>query len=142
MAKRAGRDSKMGIKKKNYQQSIVREVDKVDTLDTPLFRKKIAKNQSTILSKNTSFLMRECPLFCFILFAYSGHRIYVKCSLILFSNSIISIFESFPCVKSVFKIKQIIKIKNFYWNRGMSTLSTMSSIIFTVIQYSFIYFIR
>lgn len=43
MAKRAGRDSKMGIKKKNYQQSIVREVDKVDTLDTPLFRKKIAK---------------------------------------------------------------------------------------------------
>jgi len=73
-----------------------------------------------------------------VLFADSGHRICVKCPLIIYNNSIISISESFSCIKLALKIRQDKTIKNFYQNKGMSALSTMSSIIFTVIEYSVI----
>lgn len=52
MAKRAGRDSKMGIKRRISTNNS--KVDEVDTLDTPLFRKKIVKLKAH-LSKKTPF---------------------------------------------------------------------------------------
>lgn len=61
--------------------------------------------------------------------ADNGHRANIICSLLL-HNSVFSIFSLISCVKYVLTIIQNKKIKKFYQSAGMSTVSTLSRIIF------------
>jgi len=135
MAKRAGRDSKMGIKKKNINNQ---QQNRGHTGHTghPFTQENNSKIKH-IFEQKMPFMEERMSN---DLFVDNGHRVYVKCSLTLYNNSIISIFDSFSCIKSMLKIEQYRNIRNFYRSEGMSTLSSVSSIILIVIQISFILF--
>ncbi len=81
------------------------------------------------------------------LFTDTGLCRLFQCSTTLDNNSILCIFRTISCVKSVLKTGQDKKIKKFFQCEGVSTLSSMSVIIFELIVMSIIkhnnyYFIK
>src|SRR5215211_2105523 len=110
MAKRARRDSKMGIKKNinNQQQNS----GHTGHTGHPFTQEKNSKIKH-IFEQKMPFMEERMSN---DLFVDNGHRGYVKCSLTLYNNLIISISESFSCIKLVLKIRQDKTIKNFYQN--------------------------
>jgi hypothetical protein len=59
----------------------------------------------------------------------TGHPPSFECSKTLYNNSVFSSFRIISCVKSVLKKAKDKKIKKFYWSEGMSTMSSVSSIL-------------
>jgi hypothetical protein len=59
----------------------------------------------------------------------TGHPPSFECSKTLYNNSVFSSLRIISCVKSVLKKAKDKKIKKFYWSEGMSTMSSVSSIL-------------
>jgi hypothetical protein len=59
----------------------------------------------------------------------TGHPPFLECSQNQYNNSVFAIFGLISCVKSVLKKTKDKKIKKFYWSEGMSTMSSVSSIL-------------
>ncbi len=95
------------------------------TMWTPPNTEKISAKLSTILGIFWNIRKRGVSTDYLV---DSGQGSLTKCSFIINNNSIIGIFKSFSCVKSVLKIGQFNRIKKFYRCEGVSSMSTMSNI--------------
>ena len=57
----------------------------------------------------------------------TGHPSLFECSTIQYNNSFFNILEPISCVKSVLKSVKVRKIKKFYLNEDVSTVSIVTS---------------